>query len=60
MVEWFTPDLFIVLITVFIAITTLARLMLRKRNQILHEFSLQSQRAERKRKLEEYKKNHPV
>lgn len=57
MVEWFTPDLFIVLITVFIAITSLARLMLRKRNQILHEFSLEAKRAERKRKREAQKQN---
>lgn len=60
MVEWFTADLFIVLITVFIAISTLARLMLRKRNQILTELTTQAQRAERRRKLEEYKKNNPV
>lgn len=60
MIEWFTPDLFIVLITVFIAISALARLMLRKRNQILSEFSHQAQRADRKRKIEEYKKKNPV
>jgi hypothetical protein len=60
MVEWFQPDLFIVLITVFVAVSALVRLMLQKRNQILNEFSIEARRAERKRKLEAYKKNNPV
>jgi hypothetical protein len=55
MVEWFTPDVLIVLVTVFIAITTLGRLMLKKRNQLLNELSRQAQAAERKRKREERK-----
>ncbi len=55
MVEWFTPDVFIVLITAFIAISALGRLMLKKRNQLLTELSRQAQAAERKRKKEERK-----
>lgn len=53
MIEWFTPDLFIVLIVGFIAISALGRLMLKKRNQLLHELTRQAQAAERKRKMEE-------
>ena len=55
MLDWFTPDVFIVLVTVFIAISALGRLMLRKRNQLLNELSRQAHAAERKRKIEERK-----
>lgn len=49
MVEWFTPDVFIVLFTITFAISALARLMLKKRNQMLDELTHQAKVAERKR-----------
>jgi hypothetical protein len=58
MVEWFSADVFIVLVTVFVAISALGRLMLKKRNQLLAELTHQARAAERKRKIEERKKNN--
>ena len=55
MIEWFTPDVFVVLFTITIAISALVRLMLQKRNQLLNELTHQAKVAERKRKIEERK-----
>jgi hypothetical protein len=60
MIEWFTPDGFSVLFSITIAISTLARLMLQKRNQLLNELTRQARAAERKRKIEERKAANQV
>jgi hypothetical protein len=58
MPEWFTVDLVIVVVTSFIAIAALGRLMLLKRYQLLDELQRQAQAAQRKRTNEERQAAH--